>query len=194
MHCSSSSSSSNNNVHAQNCAAVIPTGLSWPNGLVHNPHDGLLYVPSSMLGTVDIYNMTAAAAATKVDTVDVGYSIDNLMVDKDGDVWAAVFPVPKDLRAAFEDPHYGAHKGTATAAMRIRKKSRADDGNETGGSGYVIDKVLEDGFGEVLPVSTSVVHDATTGRLFFSSESFFLSRSPSVLTNATTKNEDKAST
>ncbi|KAK6857178.1 serum paraoxonase arylesterase [Apiospora arundinis] len=156
-----------------NCTAAIPTGLSWPNGLVHDPRAGLLYVPSSMLGIVDIYNTTGGDGSSssslvpkKIDTVDVGYSIDNLMVDGDGDVWAAVFPVAKDIRAAFEDSDFGAEKGPATAALRIRKKKETGDGDV---GGYVVEKVLEDGFGDLLPVSTSVVHDAKTGRLFFSS-------------------------
>ncbi|KAK8073507.1 hypothetical protein PG994_004406 [Apiospora phragmitis] len=156
-HCSSSD--------PQTCTAAIPSGLSWPNGLVQNHHDGRLYVPSSMLGTIDVYAPAKNGSLhVKVDTVDVGYSLDNLMVDKDGDVWAAVFPVAKDLGAAFDDP-YGSH-GIAAAAMRIRKVPN--------GGGYEVDKVLEDGFGEVLPMTTSVVHDATTGRLFFSSEFPFL--------------------
>ncbi|KAK8876954.1 Serum paraoxonase arylesterase [Apiospora arundinis] len=167
IHCS------HTNRDDHNCTAAIPTGLSWPNGLVHDSRAGLLYVPSSMLGIIDIYNATGGDGSSssslvprKIDTVDVGYSIDNLMVDRDGDVWAAVFPVAKDIRAAFEDSDFGAKKGPSTAAMRIRKTKGAGDGDF---DGYVVEKVLEDGFGDLLPVSTSVVHDAKTGRLFFSS-------------------------
>ncbi|KAK8024378.1 hypothetical protein PG993_012444 [Apiospora rasikravindrae] len=134
-HCSSKSKNDNSQT---SCHAAIPSGLSWPNGLVHNRHDGLLYVPSSMLGKVDIYAPTTAQNGSpllpmkKVDTVDVGYAIDNLMVDKHGDVWAAVFPVAKKLGAA--------------GGTRLRRCWRM-------------------GWGEVLPMATSVVHDATTGRV-----------------------------
>ncbi|KAK7946893.1 uncharacterized protein PG986_011214 [Apiospora aurea] len=152
---------SGNSDRSQTCHAAIPSGLSWPNGLVHNRHDGLLYVPSSMVGTVDIYEPVRSGSLStmkKVGTINVGYSIDNLMVNKDGDVWAAVFPSVTKLGKAFDDP-YGVHHVPA-AAMRIRKGPSG---------GYEVEKVLEDGFGEVLPMTTSVVHDATTGRLFFGS-------------------------
>ncbi|KAK8068240.1 hypothetical protein PG996_007352 [Apiospora saccharicola] len=155
-HCTSSNSD-----NRPNCHAAIPSGLAFPNGLVRNHHDGRLYVPSSLLGTIDIYEPApnGSLSHVKADTVDVGYSIDNLMVDRDGDVWAPVFPVGKDIGAVLHDP-YGEH-GVAAAAMRIRK-GKGPDG------GWEVVKVLEDGLGEVLPMATSVVHDAATGRLFFS--------------------------
>ncbi|KAK8102531.1 Serum paraoxonase/arylesterase 1 [Apiospora sp. TS-2023a] len=168
-HCTSSDGDSRTR---PNCHAAIPSGLAFPNGLVHNHHDGRLYVPSSLLGTVDIYEPApnGSLSHVKADTVDVGYSIDNLMVDRDGDVWAPVFPVGKDIGTVLNDP-YGEH-GVAGAAMRIRK-GKGPDG------GWEVEKVLEDGLGEVLPMATSVVHDAATGRLFFSGEFFSLILHPS---------------
>ena len=39
-----------------------------------------------------------------------------------------------------------------------------------GEEGWKVEKVLEDGKGEILPVATTVVHDVKTGRLFLSSK------------------------
>jgi len=39
-----------------------------------------------------------------------------------------------------------------------------------GEEGWKAEKVLEDGLGEILPVATTVIHDAKTGRLFLSSK------------------------
>lgn len=47
------------------------------------------------------------------------------------------------------------------AALRIKKQ---EDGN------YMVEKIIEDGAGDVLSGVTTVVHDAKTGRLFFSSK------------------------
>lgn len=159
-HCTSSASNSGGRPR---CHAAVPSGLAFPNGLVRSRHDGRVYVPSSSLGTVDVYEPAPNGSLRHVPaaTVEVGYSIDNLMVDRAGDVWAAVFPVARDIAAVLHDP-FGEH-GVAAAAMRLRKGQGPD-------GGWAVDKALEDGRGEVLPMATSVVHDAATGRLFFSGE------------------------
>lgn len=87
----------------------------------------------------------------------MGYSIDNLSADQDGDVYVAMFPVGIDILLAFKDPK---NARPASGALRLR---------EVGGE-YVVEKVIEDKNGEVLPASTTVVRDAKTGRLFFGSK------------------------
>ncbi|KXJ88873.1 hypothetical protein Micbo1qcDRAFT_207011 [Microdochium bolleyi] len=148
-----------------NCHTVA-TGHKFPNGLAYNSHDGLLYVPSSLLGRVYVYKPEppnrAKGDLELIATLDAGMSLDNIIVDKTGDMYIAAFPRATELLAAYTDP-YGSFP--ATAAIRIRKNEKVE-------GGYEVAKVIEDGKGgkaEVLPGATSVLHDVKTGRLFFSS-------------------------
>ncbi|KAF4973962.1 hypothetical protein FZEAL_9069 [Fusarium zealandicum] len=130
-------------------------GLSFPNGLARDK-DGLVYVPSSLLGTVHIYRTLPNNDLEKVEDVSTGFSLDNISVDQHGDIWVAAFPMGLEILKAYNDP-YNAHP--PSTVLRITKV----DGK------YVVDKIIEDAAGEVLPGATTVVHDAKTGRLFFSS-------------------------
>ncbi|KAJ4174247.1 hypothetical protein NW754_004662 [Fusarium falciforme] len=118
--------------------------------------NNLIYIPCSLSGTIFIYRILPDNTLEKVDEVKTGYSIDNLSVDANGDIWVAAFPVGVAIFKAYEDPY---NSFPPAAALRVRKV----DGK------YVVDKVIEDGKGEFLPAATTVVHDAKTGRLFFSS-------------------------
>ncbi|KAH6888390.1 hypothetical protein B0T10DRAFT_488086 [Thelonectria olida] len=133
----------------------VAGGLKFPNGLVHG-HDGLVYVPNSMIGTISVFRRLENNDIEKVEEIPVGYSIDNLSVDQNGDVYVAAFPRGIDIFKAYEDPY---NARPAAAALRLRKLD----------IGYVLDKVIEDGLGEKLPATTTVIHDAKTGRLFMSS-------------------------
>ncbi|KAM0443962.1 hypothetical protein ACHAQK_002709 [Fusarium lateritium] len=135
------------------CKEVV-SNFKFPNGLVRK--DDTLYVPDSVTGTLYIYRILLNKDLQKIDEVKLGYGLDNASIDENGDIWVAAFPVTAAIFAAYEDPH-GAR--TPSAVLRVRK---------TQGK-YVVDKVLEDADGEVLPAATTVVHDAKTGRLFLSS-------------------------
>lgn len=131
-----------------------------PNGLVRGL-DGLIYVPSSMAGGVQVFEALSGNDGNglkKVADIPVPYAIDNLSVDGKGDVYAAIFPRGIEILQAAKDPLNARPK---SAAVRIRKE---------GEGVYVWEKIIEDGLGEVLPGSTTVVHDAKTGRLFFGGE------------------------
>ncbi|KAI1076983.1 hypothetical protein F5B20DRAFT_583722 [Whalleya microplaca] len=139
---------------AASCKTVL-AGLKYPNGLVRGL-DGLLYVPSSMVGGIDVYAPQADHSLTKVTHIDTEYSIDNLSVDAEGDIYAAAFPQGLKVLQAYDDP---LNSFPPSAVLRVRKTP----------DGYEVTKILEDRDGEVLPASTTVVHDAKTGRLFLSS-------------------------
>ncbi|KAK1449899.1 hypothetical protein CMEL01_07235 [Colletotrichum melonis] len=128
-----------------------------PNGLVRGL-DGLIYVPSSMAGGVQVFEVLSGNDGNglkKVVDIPVPYAIDNLSVDGKGDIYAAIFPRGIEILQAAKDPLNARPK---SAAVRIRKE---------GDGVYVWEKIIEDGLGEVLPGTTTVVHDAKTGRLFF---------------------------
>ncbi|KAK6079508.1 hypothetical protein SCUP234_05677 [Seiridium cupressi] len=137
-----------------NCRQVA-RGFKMPNGLAKGL-DGLIYVPSSMLGTIDVFQPQPNGDLVKVDSIDTGYSLDNLSVDQDGNIFAAAIPDGIKFLAANLDPY---KKNAPATALKVTKKSEG---------GFEVTKVLEDGLTEVLPGTTSVVHDAKTGRVFFS--------------------------
>ncbi|KAJ4318200.1 hypothetical protein N0V84_006956 [Fusarium piperis] len=140
---------------AETGCKTVAQNFKWPNGLTRDKNN-LIYIPCSLSGTIFIYRVLSDNSLEKVGEVKTGYSIDNLSVDANGDIWAAAFPVMVKIFKAYEDPYNSFPPATA---LRVRKV----DGK------YVVDKVIEDGKGEVLPAVTTVVHDAKTGRLFFSS-------------------------
>lgn len=136
------------------CRQVVP-GQNFPNGLTKG-HDGLLYVPSSLLGTIDVYQPQPGGDLTRLQTIETGYSLDNLRPDRDGHIFAAAITNAIKFFAAMSDPY---NKTTPTAGLRVTKNAAGR---------YEVTKVVEDGLGEVLPGATTVLHDATTGRIFLS--------------------------
>ncbi|KAF5545142.1 serum paraoxonase arylesterase [Fusarium mexicanum] len=137
----------------QSCKTVAPN-LQFPNGLVIK--DNILCLPDSITGRLYIYRILPNKDLEKIDEVNLGYGVDNASIDENGDIWIAAFPIGVEIFKAYDDP-YNAHP--PSAVLRVRKIEGE----------YVVEKVLEDAKGEVLPAATTVVHDAKTGRLFLSS-------------------------
>ncbi|KAH9907552.1 hypothetical protein F4778DRAFT_769028 [Xylariomycetidae sp. FL2044] len=137
------------------CRKVV-SGLTFPNGLTMG-QDGLIYVPDSLLGTVDIFQPRPNGDLTKIQTLHTGYSLDNITPDREGNMLVAAIPDAIKFFAANSDP---LNKDTPTSALKIVK---------TADGVYEVTKFLEDGLGEILPGSTSVLRDAETGRVFLSS-------------------------
>ncbi|CAM1510669.1 Fc.00g010040.m01.CDS01 [Cosmosporella sp. VM-42] len=133
----------------------VAGGFKFPNGLTRGK-DGLIYVPNSMIGTIDIFKVLSDSGLEKVDSIFAGYGLDNLSSDENGDIYVAAFPKGIDIFKAYNDPYNARPPATA---LKLRKQ----DGR------YIVEKVIEDAHGEALPAATTVVHDAKTGRLFFSS-------------------------
>ncbi|KAF2720152.1 calcium-dependent phosphotriesterase [Polychaeton citri CBS 116435] len=134
----------------------VASGLKFPNGLAL-ARDGLLYVPSTVAGGLHVYEPHVDGSAKKLGVVDVPYSIDNLSVDGKKNIIIAAFPIIAEVAKAFSDP-YG-YRVPST----ILKLYRDQYGNQ------VWEKLIEDRDGKVLPLTTTAIHDAKTGRLFLSS-------------------------
>ncbi|KAJ4140623.1 hypothetical protein NW765_015900 [Fusarium oxysporum] len=132
----------------------VASKLQFPNGLVIE--DSILYLPDSITGRLYIYRILPNRDLVKVDEVNLGYGVDNASVDENGDIWIAAFPIGVEIFKAYDDP-YNAHP--PSTVLRVRKVKGE----------YVVEKIVEDAKGEVLPAATTVVHDAKTGRLFLSS-------------------------
>ncbi|KAI3578482.1 hypothetical protein IWW34DRAFT_465873 [Fusarium oxysporum f. sp. albedinis] len=132
----------------------VASKLQFPNGLVIE--DSILYLPDSITGRLYIYRILPNRDLVKVDEVNLGYGVDNASVDENSDIWIAAFPIGVEIFKAYDDP-YSAHP--PSTVLRVRKVKGE----------YVVEKIVEDAKGEVLPAATTVVHDAKTGRLFLSS-------------------------
>ena len=102
-----------------------------------------------------------------VDSIKVPYGVDNISVDKNGDLYAASFPQAYKWMQSSKKPFdvncpstiFKIHKGEAGWKVRGEKKRAVEDGE------YEIEKVVEDD-GSTLPGSTIAVHDVETGRIF----------------------------
>jgi hypothetical protein len=121
-------------------------------------------VPSAARGDITVYKPDANGSVEKVHHLDLGYPIDNLSEDSDGDIFAATMPKGLQALAAFNDPlNTPTPPATVWRVRRINKA--ASDKYE-----YELFKVIEDGAGEMLPGMTTAIHDARTGTLFMSGE------------------------
>lgn len=92
-----------------------------------------------------------------MDEIKLGYGLDNASIDENGDIWIAAFPVGSEIYKAYKDPY------NARAPASVLRVSKVE-------GEWKVEKMLEDKEGEVLPVATTAVHDAKTGRLFLSSK------------------------
>ncbi|KAJ3520758.1 hypothetical protein NM208_g13581 [Fusarium decemcellulare] len=140
---------------AEKGCRTVAGGMKFPNGLARDK-DGLVYIPCSLTGTITVFRPLPDHSLEKIDVINTGYSLDNISIDANGDLWVAAFPAGFDTLTAYNDP---LNSHPAATALRVRKVEGK----------WVVEKVIEDAEGEVLPVATTVIHDVKTGRLFFSS-------------------------
>lgn len=94
--------------------------------------------------------------------------VDNLSVDKNGDIFAAAFPRVYEWIRSSKNPF---NVNPSSAVLRIRRGGKGYNGRRVSMEGkdgtWAVEKVMEDN-GSVLPGATVVVHDAQTGRIFLS--------------------------
>ena len=122
--------------------------------------DGLYYVPNILTNKINVMELQPNLMLKEVAVICVGMPIDNLSVDRDGNIWAAGIPKALDARLAFEDPFNFQWSSTI---WRIRKLAS--------GKGYEVKKILEDRDARFVAGVTTAVHDAKTGRIFTSGRS-----------------------
>ena len=143
---------------ASRCAIAKSSGFVFPNGLVR-ALDGTIVVPGSLDGQAWALRLHPHnASLTQTATFSLGMPVDNLAVDRTGDIYGAAFPKIIPMVKSFEDPE---NTHPPTAVVRVR---RGPDG------AYQVHKVLEDRDGAVLSMATVARHDATTGRFFLGGE------------------------
>lgn len=137
---------------------IVSAGHSYPNGLIHSQVDQQIYLPSSAAGGVKIFKEHLNGSLELVHDIGLPYAIDNLSEDQNGDIWAAAIPKGVDFFKHTSSPF------TFSPPSSVFKIQRGSNGIYDA----KIEKVLEDRDGQVMPGTTTVVHDATTGRLFLS--------------------------
>ncbi|ESZ93489.1 hypothetical protein SBOR_6138 [Sclerotinia borealis F-4128] len=143
---------------SSSCGTIkTPVNLQLPNGLALG-HDNLLYIPSSISGQIQVFSLETEQRLRKVDTIHVPHPINDISIDKNGDIYAATVP---NLHKAITDTRksYG---NIPSAVYRIMKLGEMGDGE---GWGWNVMKMIEDD-GNILPATTVAVHDMLTGKIF----------------------------
>ena len=115
--------------------------------------DGLYYIPSSIKDNIRVMELQSDLMLKEVDVIHVGMPIDNLSVDRNGDIYAAAFPKILRLLDSFKDPH---HVDSPSTIWRIHKA----------GLSYEVKKMLEDREAKTMGGATVARHDAKSGMLF----------------------------
>ncbi|KAI6830533.1 hypothetical protein KC340_g10904 [Hortaea werneckii] len=145
---------------ARGCRTVAD-GLTFPNGLIRDPKNGYVYVPSSGKGGIHVYRTKRMDPGLDfVEHIPIPSPIDNLSQDSEGDIYIAALSDLAAMMAAMDDP---LNKTPPSTVLRLTQTE--SDGGERQ---WKWEKVLEDAKGEVLPGTTTAVHDAKTGRIFLS--------------------------
>ena len=125
-------------------------------------------MPSSIDGSIIVFSKNESHLLHKVNEIKVPLPIDNLSVDKKGDIYAATFPKAYKWAESSRAP-FDVHPPSAVYRIRTSGKEYEDTRRkpnlETHQGDYVVEKVIEDD-GSVLPGTTTAVHDAETGRIF----------------------------
>ncbi|MCJ1469947.1 hypothetical protein MMC07_008592 [Pseudocyphellaria aurata] len=131
---------------------IAATGLNTPNGIVKGKN-GLYYIPSTLTDQIWVMKLREDLMLEVVDMIYLGMPVDNLSVDKNGDIYAAALPKILDILKSFKKPY---EISCPSTIWRIRKS----------GSSHQVQKVLEDKEGKLVSGATTACHDASTGRFF----------------------------
>lgn len=139
---------------------IVSAGHSYPNGLLWSHVDQQLYLPSSGAGHVQSFKTQADGSLELAREIGLPHPPDNLSEDQNGDIWVAVIPrfFPDFLRHTWSP-------FTNSPPSSVFKISRSRNGTY-----QRVDKILEDRDGEVMPGTTTAVHDAGSGKLFLVGE------------------------
>ncbi|PBP16484.1 putative serum paraoxonase/arylesterase [Diplocarpon rosae] len=142
--------------------------LFFPNGLARG-RDGLIYIPSTISGSISVFSLTAELLLQHEATIETGIPIDNLSVDAEGDIIAAALPAAHKWLESAKAPFDIRVPSTVLRIKKLGGGKGEGKRKDTGQSGpeveYTVEKVVEDD-GRVLPGSTVAVHDVETGRYF----------------------------
>ena len=141
-------------------ASIPKAKLKFPNGLTRGL-DGLIYVPSTIDGQIRVFSVKADKMLKQVDTIRIGMPLDNVSPDAIGDLYVPGFPKIFKAVQSMDNPY---EVSAPVTIWRVKKIVSSGHGVES--TQYKVEKVLEDRDSKFLSGSTTVRHDAKTGRLF----------------------------
>jgi hypothetical protein len=150
--------------HADNGCKIATDNLSGSNGITHGPGDTLM-VASTTLPEIVVLEKQADGSAVLTDVIkleagDKNMPVDNIVADSNGVVWGAGYPEIARSLAHFLDYRVP----SAVSALRISINTGR---SSFFGEKYTIELPFNDD-GQTVSGSTTVVHDAERGKLFFS--------------------------
>lgn len=165
------------------CATALDSDLKYPNGIVKpgNPSDKLYvantakgFVSYHLIGPAFVYPRIPSTISPVRNPIKIGMPIDNLSVDSKGDIYVAGFPDMLGVLRAMRNSDKETDVASSVFRIRqilVRDEKAEKDGLEEGQGGrleHVVEKVIEDREGKLLPAASTVVHDVTTGSLWLS--------------------------
>jgi hypothetical protein len=136
------------------CEVVACESCAFPNGAVRGL-DGRFYVSHSASGVITVHEYSEDGLV-EVKTIPLDVPLDNLSVDRYGNIVAAAIPHSVGFMQAANDPY------NRVAAAGILMVTEID----SQGNNYEVIKVIEDRDAKYLPTTSVAVHDAQTHRLF----------------------------
>ncbi|PPR05896.1 hypothetical protein CVT24_006637, partial [Panaeolus cyanescens] len=139
------------------CKIALANTVS-SNGIAGAPN-GTLYVASTAGGFVTFLEKQSDNSLVVSDTVNVGYALDNLSVDADGQLWLAVIPhVMKIMNYMLKD-------NTSKSPSIVSRVSINTGVNSFYGEKYRVENVFEDD-GTVMSGLTTAAYDSKRHKLF----------------------------
>ncbi|EMD37606.1 hypothetical protein CERSUDRAFT_154342 [Gelatoporia subvermispora B] len=132
--------------------------LPGSNGIAWSKTNDTFFVANTPLGQVNVLEKQSDNTLVLTDTITVGFAIDNLILDRDGALWAATFPKALQIVARFSDLTKQAPAGAHRVTMNTDRSAYF-------GEKYKVDRMFEDD-GTIVAGPTSVVHDARRGLLY----------------------------
>lgn len=109
------------------------------------------------MNKISVFKLQPDLILKEVNIRRVGMPVDNLSVDRNGDIWAAAISKPLDVGSALADTYNFAFRSTI---WRIR--------NLEPDLGYEVKKMLEAKEAKILGGATTAEHDVDIGRLYIS--------------------------
>ena len=133
--------------------------FNFANGLVRI--DQTLYVANSATSIISVLQIHENNTITLIEKIQIPMPIDNLSLNGKGEIYVAGIPDAWGFMASMEDPQ----RKVGATVFRI-KRVMGDD--ERGRARHVLEKVLEDIEGSVLPAATVAVSDSKRGTIWLS--------------------------
>ncbi|KAE8356305.1 hypothetical protein BDV28DRAFT_127440 [Aspergillus coremiiformis] len=141
------------------CQFAMTENCYFPNGITRDPSSGHIYIAHTAKGIISVYRLTDSNQLVQVNEIPLSMNLDNLSIDTEGNVFAGGIPDGIQWLRAFHNPY-----GTSAPSTVFMVRKNTSDQNQSGE--YNVIKLVEDGEAQVLPATTTAVHDVVSGQVF----------------------------